>query len=367
MKKMLIALLVIASAFFALVFSIGSLSKDKGDTFKVAMVTDYSDVNDESFNQACFEAGKEWCKKYGLEFNYYKPASISEAERIKSIELAIDRGYDVILCPGYALGNAIAKVAPVHPEVKFIGIDIIGKDFPTGFQLTDNISVYSYEEGIAGFLAGYGVVKDGFRKLGFLGGMSIPSIINFANGYIQGIDAAAQELKENVNVHHVYADKFYGTVEITKYIDNWYKSEKTDIVFSCGGSIYTSVALAAKENNRYMIGVDSDQAPIIDKNYKEGICITSAMKGIRQTVLNKLEDLYVKSKWEKGIHKLGLVSKDNLEENYVELPLETWRMNKFSIDEYKNLVGEFIDGKRKIVDDYTLSEYTSVTYYGEIN
>ena len=324
MKKILIALLATATVFFTLVFTLGSISRNRKDAFQVAMVTDFSDVNDASFNQACYEGAKEWChannindasfnqacyegaKEWchanNIKFNYYKPSSISLAERVKSIKLAIDRGYDVILCPGFALGAAIAEVAPKHPEVKFIGLDITQGDFPSDFTLTDNISVYNYHEEIAGYLAGYGAVKEGFTKLSYLGGMASAPVIRFGYGYIQGIDAAAQELHTNVEVQHVYGGQFFGDSEIYKYVDNLYKVNNTEIVFACGGSIYTSVALAAKENNGYMIGVDSDQAPIIDRDYKEGICITSAMKGIKQTVIDKLDDYYSHDIWEKGIN-----------------------------------------------------------------
>ena len=367
---MFIALIAAASVFFVLVFTLGTLSSKKGNEFQVAMVTDFSDVNDASFNQACYEGGKEWCKKNNIKFSYYKPSSISLAERIKSIRLAIDRGYDVILCPGYALGEAIAEIAPKHKDVKFIGLDITKDDFPKDFELTDNITIYNYREDIAGYLAGYAAVKEGFSRLGYLGGMASGPVIKFGYGYVQGVDAAAQELKKNVEVQYVYGGQFFGDSEIYKYIDNMYKVNKTEVVFSCGGSIYTSVALAAKENDGYMIGVDSDQAPIIDRDYKEGLCITSAMKGIKQTVIDKLDDYYFKHIWEKDINYLGLVSSEDPEKNYVQLPINNWRMKNFSVEDYKALLKEFIDGTREVssdIEDYPhISEYTKVNYRGSI-
>lgn len=364
MKKMLIAFLVTALVFFSLVFSLGALSSNREDEFKVAMVTDFSDVNDASFNQACYEGAKEWCSQYDIKFNYYKPSSISLAERVRSLKLAIDRGYDVILCPGFALGKAIREVAPNHPEVKFIGLDILQSDFGDDFVLTDNISVFNYHEEIAGYLAGYGAVKEGYRKLGYLGGMETAPVIRFGYGYVQGVDAAARELKTNVDLKYVYGKQFFGDSEIYARMDSWYKSSNIEIVFACGGSIYTSVALAAKENGGHMIGVDSDQAPIIDRDYEKGLCITSAMKDIRHTVINKLEALYKDKVWDKGINTLGLISSEHPEENYVQLPIETWRMKNFTIEEYKSLVSDIMLGIKKVSDktdiDITtlLSEYT---------
>ena len=102
-----------------------------------------------------------------------------------------------------------------------------------------------------------------------------------------------------------------------------------------------------KENGGKMIGGDSDQDAIIDRDYGEGICITSAMKAMKQTVIDKLEALYKEGIWEKGkIIELGLVSSEEPEHNYVQLPLNDWRLNNFSIDEYKQLIKEIIDGTR---------------------
>lgn len=351
MKKILISFLITSIVFFTLVFSLNSISSHKVKDFQVAMITDYSDVNDASFNQACYEGAKEWSKKNDIEFNYYKPTDISLAERVKSIKLAIDRGYNVILCPGYALGEPIKLVAEEHPDVKFIGLDISQSDFGDDYVIPENVAVYNYHEEIAGYLAGYAAVKEGYRRLGYLGGIPGSAVIRFGYGYIQGIDAAAHEIKEKVELQYVYGGQFYGDSDIYKYIDNWYKVNGTEVVFACGGSIYTSVALAAKENDGYMIGVDSDQAPIIDRDYKEGICITSAMKGIKQTVIDKLEELYKEHIWNSGMYYLGLVSSENLEENYVKLPTETWRMINYSIEDYRQLVIEIMNGERIIHRD----------------
>ena len=374
MKKMLIALLVTASVFLTLVFTIGLTGRSKGDEFKVAMITDFSDVNDGSFNQACYEGAKEWSRRHdNVVFNYYKPASISPAERIKSMRLAIDRGYKVILCPGFALGEPISVVAPEHPDVQFIGLDI------SSVALYDNVTIYNYHEEIAGYLAGYAVVKEGYNKLGFLGGQEYESIDRYLYGYIQGADKAAQELDEHIDIDYVYGNKFYGTPEIYNYIDQWYKNG-TEIVFSCGGSIYTSVALAAKENDGKMIGVDSDQAPIVDRDYAPGVCITSAMKMINKTVMDKLEMCYNKIPLEGGMQNLGLIDAENVENNYVQLPLSSWeksseeegpRMKNFTFDDYKNLVKYLVANPEAVspkMDPKTfVSEYTTVTYHSPIS
>ena len=378
MKKNILALLITSILFFVIVLPIGILSRSTVDEFKVAMVTDFSDVNDASFNQACYEGCKQWAKEHDITFNYYKPSDVSFADRVKAIKLAIDRGYKVIMCPGFGLADPIAEIAPKHPEVKFIGLDISPSDFPKGFDIMKyhNIAIYNYHEEIAGYMAGYGAVKEGFRKLGYLGGIAASAVIRFGYGYVQGINAAAVELsqagelQEKVKVEYIYGGQFFGDSDIYKYIDNWYKSEGTEVVFSCGGSIYTSVALSAKENNRYMIGVDTDQSYIIDKDYGEGLCSTSAMKGIKQTVIDKLEQYRYHGAWQQGFNELGLVSKDHPEKNYVQLPLDTWRMKNFTIEDYKKLIGEFMSHEREVVREidehpYIDSSVVEVDYNGD--
>lgn len=372
MRKMIVAFLLTSLVFLTLVFSLNAIPSKTEDTYKVAMVTDFSDVNDASFNQACFEGAKEWANKNNVVFNYYKPSDISLTERVKSLNLAIDRGYNVILCPGFALAEAIAEVAPKHLDVKFVGLDIDKDDFKD-FELTENIVVYNYREEIAGFLAGYAAAKDGFKNLGFLGGMAVKPVKRFGYGYFQGIDAYAQESKTHIEARLVFGNRFYGDGDVFKRMDTWYKSNNVEVVFSCGGSIYTSVALAAKENNGHMIGVDIDQGPIIDEEYAEGICITSAMKDIKQTVIKKLDDIYSRDIWENGIINLGLVSSENLDLNYVKLPTSDWRLKEFSIEDYKTLVNKIMSNEIVIsreIDSFPeevqFSEYTHFVDEGQI-
>ena len=94
------------------------------------------------------------------------------------------------------------------------------------------------------------------------------------------------------------------------------------------------------------------------------------MKGIKQTVIDKLEDLYAHKRWEKGINYLGLVSSENPEQNYVQLPLDHWRMEHFTIEDYKTLLREIIDGTKEVscdIDETPLvSECTQVFYRGSI-
>ena len=91
--------------------------------YAVAMITDYGDITDQSFNQTTYEACKAFCEDNGVQFSYFKPAGDNPADRVAMIEKAVDEGYNVIVMPGYAFGGAIVEAAPEFPDVKFIALD----------------------------------------------------------------------------------------------------------------------------------------------------------------------------------------------------------------------------------------------------
>ena len=89
---------------------------------------------------------------------------------------------------------------------------------------------------------------------------------------------------------YAYGNQFYGDADLTAVMDTWYNGG-TEVVFACGGSIWSSAAESAKKYGGKVIGVDTDQAAIIDASYGEGITITSAMKGLAPTTIDTLNDV----------------------------------------------------------------------------
>ena len=374
MKKILALLLVLALSLTLV--ACGSGKKDAASTgsYKVAMVTDYGDITDQSFNQTTWEAVVAFGKDNNVETKYYKPTSNDTAGRVASVELAIAEGSNVIVMPGYAFGGTIVEVAPNYPDVKFVALDVAKGDLletavankgesydynPDNWKLEDyvdmsNVYCAIYQEELAGYMAGYAAVKLGYTKLGFLGGMAVPAVIRYGYGYVQGVDAAAKELGITVDMKYAYGNQFYGDADITAVMDTWY-ADGTEVVFACGGGIYTSAAEAAKKVNAKVIGVDVDQKGIIDGDYGEGMTVTSAMKGLRPTTINALTDIIVNGKWADyagKIETLGLVSGDDPAANYVQLAETTqFADGKFSKDDYAALVKGMFDGTITVSND----------------
>ena len=339
--------------------------------YKVAMITDYGDITDQSFNQTTYEACKAFAEDNSIEFSYFKPAGDNTADRVAMIEKAVDEGFNVIVMPGYAFGGAIVEAAPEFPDVKFIALDVAAGDLletavakagetydytPENWDLNkyvDMSNVYCavYQEELCGYMAGYAAVKLGYKNLGFLGGMSVPAVVRYGYGFVQGVDAAAADLGlTDVKVNYIYGGQFFGDADITAVMDTWYQGG-TEVVFACGGVIYTSAVDAAKKVGAKVIGVDVDQAGVIAKYAGvDGMTVTSAMKGLYPATYDTLTDVIVNGNWDKYVGKiatLGLVSGTDPEANYVQIPMGdgTQWSDSFTQDDYKAMVKDMFDGK----------------------
>ncbi|WP_418468531.1 BMP family lipoprotein [Faecousia sp.] len=344
---------------------------DNNGDVKIAMITDYGDITDQSFNQTTYEACKAFAEDNSIEFSYFKPAGDNTADRVAMIEKAVDEGFNVIVMPGYAFGGAIVEAAPEFPDVKFIALDVAAGDLletavakageaydytPENWDLNkyvDMSNVYCavYQEELCGYMAGYAAVKLGYKNLGFLGGMSVPAVVRYGYGFVQGVDAAAADLGlTDVKLNYIYGGQFFGDADITAVMDTWYQGG-TEVVFACGGGIYTSAVDAAKKVGAKVIGVDVDQAGVI-ANYAgvDGMTVTSAMKGLYPATYDTLTDVIVNGNWEKYVGKietLGLVSGTDPEANYVQIPMGdgTQWSDSFTQDDYKAMVKDMFDGK----------------------
>lgn len=370
-KVLLVTLLVVAIVASCFAFTACNKDKDKGDgnkgpakvemsgynpatdgKMKVAMITDSGDINDQSFNQTTYEASKAFCETNDLTFKYYKPAGDSTEARVASVEQAIQDGYNVIVMPGYLFGETIVEVADANQDVTFVALDVSKGDLGANYTIPGNVATFVYREEISGFMAGYAAVKEGYMKLGFLGGLGVPAVVRFGYGFVQGANAAAVEMNiaNEVSVNYVYGGQFYGDAAITGAMDTWY-SNGVEVVFACGGGIYTSACEAAAKVGGKVIGVDSDQSYVINKDYP-GMCITSAMKGLAPTVNTVLQAIK-DGNWKNyygTVSNMGMVSGTDASLNYVQLPTETWSMTKFTKEDYATLVGKIFDGTITISD-----------------
>ena len=345
-----------------------SEASEGGKIVKVALTCDTGTIDDESFNQACWSAVSGYM---GDDCQYYIPeADASDEDRETMIRQAVNDGADVIVCVGYLYGASLAWAADQYPDVKFIAIDVTQGDIGTD-AIPANCYCITFKEEQAGYLAGYAIAKDGKTKLGFLGGMAVPAVIRYGYGFVQGADAAAAELGQNIEINYFYGGQFYGDANITSRMEGWY-SNGTQVVFACGGGIYTSAVEAALKNNGYVIGVDVDQNYIgangvADGTYAYNPFITSAMKGLSEAVSTALSDIEA-GEWSDIAATNGNFGLED--GDYVGLPTadDSWNFESFTVDEYEEVKGKIASGEITVdnnSDDATkptVSEFTNVTY-----
>jgi len=306
-------------------------------TYQIAMVTDVGQLKDGSFNQFTWNG----CKMYAYEnektYKYYQPANGANAtdeDRIKAMTDACDAGAEVIVTPGFMQQTALEAVAPKYPEVQFIFID--------GWDLgLDNVLGVSYQEEQAGYLAGYATVMEGYTKLGFSGGGggTNPACCRYGYGFAQGANDAAGEKGEKIEMRYSweYGSQFSASDDLQAMLAGWYNAG-TEAIFVCGGTMFNSGAAAAEAADGAIIGVDVDQSKDSDA------VITSACKGLAQSVQISLGNFY-----NDGLQKGALVL--GAADDAVGLPVDTWSLQNWSVDEYNALFEKIKAGEVKISNE----------------
>ena len=337
------------------------------ETYEIAMVTDYGDITDQSFNQTTWEAVVSYAQDNSKTYAYYKPAGDSTAERVAKVEQAIAQGAKVVVMPGFAFAETIYEVQDEYPEVKFIALDVaegdvfgcfyvdpyaaepVLKDENNQPHISKNVVCVVFQEEEAGYLAGYAAVMNGETKLGFLGGMAVPAVQRYGYGFIQGAAAAAAEKGVEVDMWYIYGGQFFGDATIKAAMDKWV-SEGCQTIFACGGGIFTSVldAIEGKENCK-LIGVDTDQS----KSLPDKPVLTSAMKGLSDATKTCLDEFY--GNWSVGGQVITYGLKTNTSKEYVGLPRDTWSMENFTIAQYEQVLANIRSGKVNVSADTTAS------------
>ncbi len=322
------------------------------DGYEIALVTDVGNIDDQSFNQYTWEGTKTWAEANGKTYNYYRPSEDSDEARIETIKTAIEKGAKVVVLPGYLFAASLNVVPQDYPDVTFIGIDMTSKetnaDFPDVAEPAPNTVLISYQEEQSGYLAGYAAVKDGYTKLAYLGGMAVPAVIRYGEGFVQGANAAAVELGNtaDVEIKYWYSGSFSPSDDIKTKTAGWY-TEGTEIIFAAGGGIvFSAIASAEETANGKLIGVDVDQSNINER------VVTSAMKALANSVqlaLQAWEDNGEKLPDDYAGHGITFGATDDA----VGLPTAeaSWKFNQFTVEEYEAVLAKIKSGEIAISND----------------
>ncbi len=354
MKKFLAMVLTAAMAFSLVACGGGSNASSaasqestSGSKTDVAFVTDVGNIDDQSFNQYTWQGVKDFCAANNLNANYYRPTEDSDSARLEQMDNAVNDGAKAIVVAGYLFEGSIAEAQTKYPDVQFVVLDVSSLG---NAETGKNVALITYREEQVGYLAGYAAVYDGYKKLGFLGGMEVPAVIRYGYGFVQGAEAAAKEIgATDVSINYWYSGDFKATDEVKTKMDSWYSSG-TEVVFACGGPVCTSCDAAAKANGGKMIGVDVDQSGQFDT------VITSAMKALAPSVNLVLTDT-MNNNWKISDTYAGKTTCLGAAEGCVGLPMETSKFTKFTQEQYDTLFKGIVDGT-VVVDDSSDPEVT---------
>ena len=319
---------------------------------EIAMITDKGTIDDKSFNQGTWEGVKAFAEEKGVTYQYYKPAEVSDAAYLESIGLAIQGGAKVVVTPGFLFEPAIYEAQTKYPDTTFILVDGEPRtpDY-SSFKTEKNVLCIKYAEEQVGFYAGYAAVKDGFTKLGFQGGQSVPAVVKYGFGFLQGAEAAASELglaDGAISIMYNYSGDFAATPENQARAAGWYQSG-TEIIFGCGGSVGNSVMAAAEAStDKWVIGVDVDQSA------ESATVIASAMKMLGGSVQQALATYY------DGTFEGGRTWIMDSSNDGVGMTTDTSKWRTYTVDDYKALFEAVKSGT------YTISNESDPTKMADL-
>ncbi len=334
-KKVISLLLVVM-----MVLSLGACSKK---SYEVALITDIGTIDDKSFNQGAWEGVEAYAKDNNKTYKYYKPTEKSDDAYMVSIDLAIKAGAKIIVCPGYLFEVPVYNAQSKYPDTKFIildGVPHVSQEDYTPVIAENTYSIF-YAEQEAGFLAGYAAVKDGYTKLGFMGGVALPAVIRYGYGFVQGSEYAAQELGLEdgaIQIKYTYVGNFDATPENQTKAASWY-SEGTELIFACGGAVGNSVMKAAEAAGAKVIGVDVDQSS------ESATVITSSMKNLSKSVYDGLASFYA------GSFPGGTTVSLDAGTEGVQLPMKSSKFTQFTQADYDSIYQKIVNKEITIGND----------------
>ena len=251
-----------------------------GTGFKIGMVTDVGGVNDGSFNQSAWEGLQRAGEAFGCEVKYIE--SKGDADYVPNIESFLDEDYDLIVCVGYMMADAVLDAAELYPDQKFAIIDDASN------ADLDNVTCMMFEQEQASYLVG---LAAGYTTesniVGFVTGAANETMNSFGYGYCAGV----LDANPDATILQYNANNF-GDASGGKTAVNTMVTKGADVVFHAAGGTGIGVIDGCKENKIWAIGVDSDQSPLAPETI-----LTSALKRVdnacydatKKTILGTLE------------------------------------------------------------------------------
>lgn len=328
-----------------------------GEGYDVVFIPDAGELEDGVYNQVIYRTAEAKALQGGLTFGY----CLHEDGTAQSLEKAVDdaagMGARYVVTAGQSFAEIIMTVQDKYPEIMFLCVDATVSD-PAA--LNGNVTCISFKECQSGFAAGYAIVMDGCKKLAFVGGREVASVVNYGYGFIQGAEYAASELaSRDVEIDYWYSGTFTADESVKEKAVELYKNGD-EVIFSCGGAIIANCIAAADECDGKLIGVDSDQSALSEH------IVTSAYKNLAAVTNASLQALFDNGgKWPSEYS--GQQVMVDATSNCVGLPTtkDAWRFDSFTMTDYQTIMLKVVEGRVTITDAAAgkpETEYIKVNY-----
>lgn len=252
-----------------------------GAGLKMGEVTDVGGIDDRSFNASAWAGLQRAATDFGAEVNYLQ--SNAPADYAPNIQAFLDQNLDLIVTVGFLLGADTQTAAVANPETKFAIVDFCYD------PAVPNIQCILFNTDEAAFLAGYlaaGMTQTG--KVGVFGGIPIPPVTIFMDGFLAGVRYYNQQKGTAVEVlgwdgaNGLFTNNFESLDDGRAFAENL-MDEGADIILPVAGPVGIGSAEAVRtRGNAWLIGVDTDWFVSVPE-YQE-VYLTSILKRIDNAV-----------------------------------------------------------------------------------
>jgi basic membrane protein A len=264
-------------------------------TLQVGLVFDVGGRGDKSFNDAAYAGLERAQRELGITFTTLETGEGSDREA-QMRQLAAG-GSQLVFGVGFLFSDDIYGLAQEFPNVKFACVDYTVKE---GQVLPPNLTALEFKEQEGSFLVGaLAALLTKSGKIGFVGGMEIPLIKKFEAGYRAGARAGNPKVEVLVKYAGTTGTAFKDPTK-GKELGLAEYNQGADIIFHASGSTGLGVFEAAREKNKWAIGVDADQ-------YAEapGFILTSMVKHVETAVFETIKECQT-GRWQGGVREFGL-------------------------------------------------------------
>lgn len=289
---------------------------------EVALVTDIGTVEDGSYNEAAYNGMLKACEENNVTAGYFIPKDVTKESYVSEIKKAIKGGAKLIVCPGYLLEEAVYDMQKQYKDVSFIILD--GEPHNGDYSdvaIGEKTEVIKFADEEAGFLAGYSAVRDGYRYIGFIGGVPEDSVIKTGYGFVQGADYAAIELGVKIYAAYSYTDTFSENDNVKNMAMNWYDNG-VEIIYTCGDDMNRSVMSAAEEKGKAVILSDSSS------NDSSAAVVFACHHNVEDAIYDAVNSYY------KGTFLGGQVKELTVTEDGLMIDMGNGHFHKFTQAQY---------------------------------